>query len=361
MSDSKRSTAPGKLKIFLGFAPGVGKTFAMIDEARRRRKRGQDIVVGYVNTRGREATHEEIGDLEVIPPSNGELDVKALLTRKPDAALIDDLAHTNAPGSLREKRWQDVEELLNAGINVLSTVNVGNLESLNDHIADITGVQEKETVPDQMLHSAEEVELVDLTPRALINRLERGDVYPKDQISDEVRSFYREGNLAALREMAMREVAHHVDEDVVEYRREKKIEKPWATTDRVMICVSPTITSLRLIRRGYRVGQKLHGEVVAVHVEEGHLSDKDAKILKNDFALAERLGIKTVTLKGDVAEELIQYAKGNNITQIIVGHPERNRIQEMLKGSIINDLIRALKTVDIMVIASESEQVPAEH
>ncbi len=355
----KHPQGSGKLKIFLGFAPGVGKTFKMLDEAIRRKRRGQDVVAGLIDAKGRAATREEIGDIEPVAPlPNGELDVNAIIARRPDVVLVDDLAHSNAPGSPEAKRFQDVEKILANGISVLTTVNVQNLESLNDSVADITGVRVSDTFPDRILHQAEEVELVDLTPRALINRLERGDVYPGEEVSAETRDWFREGNLASLRELAMREAAHHVDEDVVEYRKVKHIEKPWAANDRIMICVSPTRYSLRLIRRGWRVGQRLHGDVVAVFVQDGPLGEREAKILQNDFSLAERLGIRTATLKGDVSEQLIDYAKQNNVTQIILGHPDRTRIQEMIKGSIVNDLIKALKTVDIMVIATERTAEP---
>lgn len=346
----------GILKIFLGYAPGVGKTFQMLEEAHRRKHRGQDVVIGIIDSKGRSETESEIDDLETIPPTgNGELNVSATLKRKPGVVLIDDLEHTNAPGSDRPKRWQDVEVLLCEGISVLTTLGVQNLESLNDHVHDITGVTFTDTVPDQILHSADEIELVDLTPKALLNRLARGVIYPGEEKEPGEGVFYREGNLNALREMAMREAAGRVDEDLSAYRRVKNIERPWATNDRVMICISPNRNSLRLIRRGWRVGQRLRGEVVAVHVEESHLTASEEKILQDDFALAERLGIRTVTLKGNVAAQLIKYAKDNSITQILLGHPERSRMQEVFKASLVTELSRALRTVDITLVAPESE------
>jgi two-component system sensor histidine kinase KdpD len=355
----KSKPGHGKHKIFLGFAPGVGKTYAMLDEAHRRKGRGQDVVVGFVESYGRQATEDMIADLEVIPRGHFDgreiMDIHAVIARKPELVIVDELAHDNPAGAKNEKRWQDVQDLLDAGINVLSTINVQHLESLNDHVADITGVKETSTVPDQVLHAADEVEIVDLTPRALINRLERGDVYPKGSIDASLANFFREGNLSALREIALREAATRVDEDVVEYRKEKRIEKPWATQDRVMICISPTRSSLRLIRRGWRMGQRMHGEVLAVHVEDGSTHTEQAKkILDDDFALAKRLGIETVTLKGDLSSTLIKYARERNITQIILGHPERSRLKEMLKPSILSDLARELRTVDIIVVATET-------
>lgn len=361
----KQPSDRGKLKIFLGFAPGVGKTYAMLDEAQRRLRRGQDVVAGIVETFGRPTTEELLVGIEVVPPkvfgSESEIDLEAVKARRPDLVLVDDLAHANASGAKNERRWQDVQELLAAGINVLATVNVQHLESLNDHVADITGVKVPNTVPDQILHQAEEVEIVDVTPRALINRLERGDIYPRETLDEKTQSFFREGNLMALREIALREAATRVDEDVVEYRKEKRIEKPWATQDRIMICVSPTRSSLRLIRRGWRMGQRMHGEVIAVHVEDHtSQSDQGKRILEDDFALAKRLGIETLNLKGDLSETLIQFAKERNITHIILGHPERSRIQEIFKPSILSDLARELRTVDIIVVATDPAPA-AEH
>jgi len=362
MADSQ-APEPGKHKIFLGYAPGVGKTFAMLDEAQRRASRGQDVVVGVVQTYGRRPVEELLKSFAVVPPREvirdgkpfNELDLDAVLARHPELVIVDDLAHTNAPGARFQHRWQDIDFLLANGINVLSTINIWSLDSLSDHIADITGLKVTETVPDRMLHEAEEVEIIDVTPRALINRLERGDVYPRENIDAKLNDFYTEGNLSALREIALREAAGKVDEDVFEYRKEKRIEKPWATQDRVMICVGPTRSSLRLIRRGWRMGQRMHGEVIAVHVEDNSTnSDQGRKILADDFALAKRLGIETFSLKGDLAETLIAFAREKNVTSIILGHPERSRIQEMLRPSVLSELARELRTVDIIVVSTET-------
>jgi len=348
----------GKHKIFLGFAPGVGKTHVMLEEAHRRMRRGQQVVIGIVNPQNRAPIEALLRDFSEMAPvivgGQQELDVESIVAQNPDLVIVDELEHTNAPGSRNERRWQDVQELLRNGISVLSTLNVSSLESLNDHVADITGVKVTETVPDQIMQEADEVELVDLTPRALINRVERGDVYPGQPVDEAKSNFFREGNLAALRELAMREAASHVDEDLVAYRKEKRIEKPWAAQDRVMICISPTRSSFRLIRRGWRMGQRMHGEVLAVYVEDGPIGEKERKILADDFKLAEKLGIKTVTLKGELSASLIQFAKDRNVTQIILGHPERSRLQEIMKASVLSDLVRALKTVDILVVAMET-------
>ncbi len=363
MREEKRQTC-GRLKIFLGFAAGVGKTFEMLSEAQRRRKRGQDVVVGYVETHGRAGTDEQLADLEVIPRKKleyrgttfEEMDTDAILERRPQVVLVDELAHTNVPGSEREKRWQDVEALLNAGINVLTTMNVQHLESLNDTVHDITGVWVRETVPDRILTEADEVVMVDITPRALLHRLERGDIYKADKVEQAKGAWFREGNLSALREIALREIAHEVDEDVSAYRRERRIKETWATHDRIMVCISPTKPSFRLIRRGWRIGERLHGDVVAVYVEEAAVTAEEQEILKNDFALADRLKVPVVTLHGDVAAELIRYAQENQITQIVIGHSSRSRWHELIHGSIVNKLARALRSVDILVVAAPPEE-----
>lgn len=350
----------GRLKILLGFAAGVGKTFEMLNEARRRKERGQDVVVGYVETHGRKGTEEQLRGLEIVPRKRvsyrgttlEEMDVNAIIARRPKVALVDELAHTNAPGSEREKRWQDVEALLRAGINVLTTMNVQHLESLNDTVYDITGVRVRETVPDRVLRKADEVVLVDVTPRALIHRLERGDIYRPEKVEQALGNFFREGNLNALREIAMREAAHAVDEELTEYRRDRRIAETWATHDRIMVCISPTRPSMRLIRRGWRIAERLKGDVVAVYVENRPAGAREREILKNDFALADRLAVPLVTLHGDVATELTRYARENNITQLVIGHSGRSRWQEALHGSIVNTLTRELRTIDILLVAT---------
>jgi len=362
-------SASGKLKIFLGYAPGVGKTFQLLDEAKRRLSRGQDIVIGSLDSHGRKATQDIAEGFELIPMRitqvNGreqlDLDLEKILARKPDLVIVDELAGTNAPGSKNADRWKDVEELLENGINVLSTLNVYSLESLNDSVFDITGVRIGTTVPDRVLHNADEVELVDLTPTALLNRVKRGDVYVGRNTPAELDSFFNEAALSALREIALREIAGHVDEDLVEYRKEKRIEKPWAAQDREMVCVSPTRSSLRLIRRGWRMGQRMHGEVIAVHVKDGTSESEAAKrILKDDFDLAAKLGIETVTLEGPLAPTLINFAKERNVTSVILGHPERSRLQEMFRPSILSELARELRTVDIIVVSTETA-LPGQH
>ncbi len=361
---SKNTCKRGRLKIFLGFAAGVGKTCEMLTEANRRQSRGQDVVIGYVETHGRAGTIEQIGDLEIIPRKTveyrnskfEEMDTDAIIARNPQWALVDELAHTNVPGSVREKRWQDVETLRDAGISVTTTLNVQHLESLNDSVHDLTGVWVRETVPDSIVHNADEVQMVDITPRALLHRLERGDIYNPEKVSQARNNWFREKNLNALREIALRQIAEEVDE-AFEASVKQKLETHAPVKDRIMVCISPDENSMRLIRRGYRVSQRLHGDLVAVYVEDSPPSTKQQEILKNDFTLADRLGIPVVTLQGDVAEELIKFAKEKRITQIVIGHSDRSRWQEFLSGSIISRLTRELRNVDILIVAPSGDKV----
>lgn len=361
----ERIASRGRLKVFMGFAAGVGKTYEMLQEATRRRERGQDVVIGYLETHGRKGTESQIGDLPAIPRKKiayrgttfEEMDTDAILARHPHTVLVDELAHTNVPGSPREKRWQDIDVLLDAGINVLSTLNVQHLESLNDSVYEVTGVRVRETVPDHVLREADEFQMIDISPRALIHRLERGDIYKQDKVAQAKENWFREGNLAALREIALREIAHEVDEDVSAYRKQHHIEGPLATHDRIMVCISPTQSSLRLLRRGWRAAQRLKGEIVAVYVENRPPTEKQQEILRNDFALADRLKIPVTTLHGDVAAEIIRYARDNRMTQIVMGHSDRSRWQELLKGSIINQITHELRSIDILIVASNTEKL----
>ncbi len=356
----------GRLKIYLGFAAGVGKSYKMLEEANRRRARGQDVVIGFIETHKRAGTVAQLGDLEEVPRRQieyrgvrfEEMDTDAILKRRPQICLVDELAHTNVPGSQREKRWQDVEVLLDAGITVLSAVNVQHLESLNDSVFDITGVRVRETVPDRVLREAHEVTIVDITPRALVNRLKRGDIYHPDKVESALGNFFREGNLSALREIALREVAREVDDDVSNYRRDKHIETHWNTGDRILVCLSPTTPSLRLLRRGWRIAQRLHGELRAVYVADHPPDDHEQAVLNNDFALAQKLDIPVITLHGEVAGEVIRYARENEITQLVIGHSSRSFWRKLFKGDIIGRLTRELRTVDILIVTEPAEPSP---
>ena len=356
----ERAAGRGRLKLFLGFAAGVGKTYEMLSEANRRRLGGQDIVIGYVETHKRKETEGQIGALEIIPRKEieykgaifEEMDTDAIIARHPKWVLVDELAHTNVPGSKHEKRYEDVIDILNAGINVESTLNVQHLESLNDTVYQITGVKVRETVPDWVLGEADEIVTVDITPRALINRLQRGDVYPVEKVPQALQNFFSEGNLSALREIALREVASEVDRSVQSYREEHDVSKPWQTQERVMVCISPDKPSDRLLRRGWRISRRLHADIVAVYVPLGKPTLEQQKILESDFALANRLGIRierTVGIK--VAQSLADYAKTNQVTQIVIGHSKRTRVQEFVQGSLINDLIHLARGIDILLVA----------
>ena len=356
----ERAAGRGRLKLFLGFAAGVGKTYEMLSEANRRKLSGQDIVIGYVETHKRRETEGQIGALEVVPRKEieykgaifEEMDTDAIIARHPKWVLVDELAHTNVPGSKNEKRYQDVIEILNAGINVESTLNVQHLESLNDTVYQITGVKVRETVPDWVLGEADEIVTVDITPRALINRLQRGDVYPVEKVPQALQNFFTEGNLSALREIALREVASEVDRSVQSYREEHDVSKPWQTQERVMVCISPDKPSDRLLRRGWRISRRLHADIVAVYVPLGKPTLEQQKILESDFALANRLGIRIERTVGTkVAQSLAEYAEKNQVTQIVIGHSKRTRVQEFVQGSLINDLIHLARGIDILLVA----------
>ena len=245
---------------------------------------------------------------------------------------------------------------MNAGINVETTLNVQHLESLNDTVHDITNVWVRETVPDKIVRDADEIKMVDITPRSLINRLERGDIYKADKVQQAMQNWFREGNLSALREIALREIAHEVDDDVNTYRKDRHIQEQWATHDRIMVCITPTRSSLRLIRRGWRISQRLHGDIVAVYVETRPGSREEQEILKNDFALAERLKIPIVTLHGNIGAELIRYARENRITQMVIGHSSHSRWHEFVYGSLVHRLTKELRSMDILIVAHPEDR-----
>jgi len=356
----ERSAGRGRLKLFLGFAAGVGKTYEMLSEANRRKTGGQDIVIGYVETHKRKETEGQIGALELVPRKHieykgaifEEMDTEAIIARHPKWVLVDELAHTNVPGSKNEKRYRDVIEILNAGINVESTLNVQHLESLNDTVYQITGVKVRETVPDWVLGEADEVVTVDITPRALMNRLQRGDVYPVEKVPQALQNFFTEGNLSALREIALREVASEVDRSVQSYREEHDVSKPWQTQERVMVCISPDKPSDRLLRRGWRISRRLRADIVAVYIPLGKPTLEQQKVLENDFSLANRLGIRIERTEGTkIAQSLADYAEKNQVTQIVVGHSHRTRLNEFIRGSLVNDLIRLARGIDILLVA----------
>lgn len=365
VQQAEEEAARGKLKVFFGMSAGVGKTYAMLQAAQERRAEGVDVVVGWVETHGRVETEALLAGLEVLPPqvveyrgaALREFDLDAALVRRPALLLMDELAHTNAPGARHLKRWQDVDELLYAGIDVYTTVNVQHLESLNDVIAQITGVIVRETVPDRMLEMAAEVELIDLPPDELLQRMAEGKVYVPHQAARAVRSFFRKGNLIALRELALRRTADRVDDQMQRYRREHAIPHTWPASERLLVCVSSNPLGTRLVRATRRMSAALRATWVVAYVEtpaHAGLSDAGRDQILQTLRLAEQLGAETVTLSGDsVADALLQYAVLRNVTKIVVGKPIKPRWRELLFGSVVDDLIRHSGAIDVYVISGE--------
>jgi two-component system sensor histidine kinase KdpD len=320
----------GRLKIYFGSAPGVGKTYAMLSEAVRRRERGTDLVVGFAETYGRPRTAALLDGLETVPLRHAELDVDAVIARAPQVAFVDEIAHTNAPGARNEKRWQDVEELLAAGIDVVSTVNVEHLESLADVAERITGVRRRETVPDEIVRRAEPIELVDMSPESLRRRLAHGDVYPPDRVDAALSDYFRVGNLTALRELALLWVADRVDDALARYRDEKGIKQTWEARERIVVALTGGPEGDTLIRRAARIAARAgHGDLVAVHVARAEgLADGSPEALARQRALVEGMGGSYHQVTGDdVPGALIEFAQAVNATQIVLGSSRRTRWQ----------------------------------
>ena len=358
----------GKLKIFLGAAAGVGKTYKMLSETHRRVSRGEDIVIGLVETHGRPATAEQTEGFEHIPLKEiqyrgsvfYELDTAAVISRKPDCVLIDELAHTNVPGTIHPKRWQSVEEIRDAGINVITTLNVQHVESLNDVVFTITGVRVRETIPDWVLDTADETELVDLTPDALINRLKRGDIYNSEKIPQALANFFRKENISALRELALQRTADEVDDQLNEYMHGQDMASSNIAREHVVVCITPRPMAQKLIRRGYRIAKRMHGsfDVVHVRVPGASFAKREEEQLTAAYELARNFGGRIVECDGDsIADEIISYSKKAGATAIVMGQSARGRIQEILRGSIINHIMRQTKDIDIIVVADSPDVV----
>jgi two-component system sensor histidine kinase KdpD len=358
----------GKLTIFFGAAPGVGKTYAMLEAARAElQHEKRDVVVGVVETHGRFETVALVRGLELLPPRRvlyhgveiEELDLDAALARHPQLILIDELAHTNAEGSRHPKRWQDVEELLDAGIDVFSTLNVQHVESLNDVIAKVTGVTVRETVPDSVLEQAHELKLVDLPPDDLLERLRDGKVYVPAQAQRAIESFFRKGNLIALRELALRHTAERVDAQMQEYRQAQGIEQTWAVAEQILVAVSASPYSPHLVRAARRMAAALHARWFAVYVEPTRpirLSGKAEQRLAQNLRLAEQLGAEVITLSGeDATEELLRFARERNITKIIVGKPVIARLRDRFRVSVVDKIVRQSGDIDVYVTAGDPE------
>src|SRR5918996_101549 len=361
----------GKLKLFFGAAAGVGKTYAMLEAAREQRADGVDVVVGYVETHGRAETEALLEGLEVLPrraveyrgTTLPEFDLDTALQRRPAIILVDELAHTNAPGSRHAKRWQDVVELLDAGIDVYTTVNVQHVESLNDVVAEITGVVMRETVPDSVFEQADEVELIDLPPDDLLQRFRDGKVYMPAQAQDAVEHFFRKGNLIALRELALRRTAARVDAQMRVYRREHAIDKVWPTAERVLVCIGPSPWSTRLVRAAKRMADQLGAEWIAAYVEtpaQLRLPPEAKDSVVQTMRLAEQLGAQTITLSGErMSDAILAYAHDRNVSKIVVGKPTRTRLQRVLLGSIVDTLVQGSGDIDVYVISGGREDLPS--
>lgn len=371
VQDVEEKTHRGKLKIFLGACAGVGKTYAMLSEAHEQRARGVDLVVGYIETHGRKETDKLLAGLEVLPRLKlehkgvtlEEFDLDGALKRKPQLLLVDELAHTNAPGSRHPKRYIDVEELIRSGIDVFTTINIQHLESLNDVVAQITGVQVRETIPDSLFDLADEVELIDIPPKELIQRLREGKVYMPQQAENAMRGFFREGNLSALRELALRRTADRVEAQMQSYRTEKAISGLWATRERILVCIAPNKFSTKLVRTARRMAESLHADVVAVYVESDRQSGRspeDQARVREALRLAEELNMETVLLTAhDIVAEIMRVAQRRNVTQIVVGKPIKPRWKEIVGGSVVDELVRKSGDINVHVITSEEEKEAA--
>ena len=353
----------GQLRIYLGAAPGVGKTYAMLGEAHRRLERGRDVVAAVVETHGRKKTAELLDGIERIPPKTvsyrgtelPELDVDAVLTRKPAVVLVDELAHTNAPGSVHEKRWQDVEQILAAGIDVISTVNVQHLESLNDVVAQITGIEQRETVPDAVVRGADQVELVDLTPEALRRRLSHGNVYAADKVDAALRNYFRPGNLTALRELALLWLADQVDAALARYRADHKITELWEARERVVVAVTGGPESETVVRRAGRIASKSSADLVVLHVVRGDgLVGVSTERMAKLRDLAAGLGASLHTVTGDdVPSALLDFAREVNATQLVLGTSRRSRWARMLDEGIGSTVVQRSGKIDVHMVTHE--------
>ncbi|WP_156688293.1 sensor histidine kinase [Mycobacterium sp. Marseille-P9652] len=356
----------GELRIYLGAAPGVGKTYAMLGEAHRRLERGTDLVAGVIETHGRAKTAELLEDIEIVPPRYieyrgkrfAELDVPAVLARHPQVVLVDELAHTNTPGSKNAKRWQDVEELLDAGITVISTVNVQHLESLNDVVAQITGIEQKETIPDSIVRQAAQVELIDITPEALRRRLSHGNVYAAERIDAALSNYFRRGNLTALRELALLWLADQVDTALAKYRSDHKITATWEARERVVVAVTGGPESETLMRRASRIASKSSAELMVVHVIRGDgLAGLSEARMAKIRELATSLDASLHTVVGDdVPTALLDFAREMNATQLVIGTSRRSRWSRIFDEGIGPTIVERSGKIDVHLVTHEESK-----
>ena len=355
----------GRLKIFFGAAAGVGKTYAMLLAAHERQAEGLDVLVGYVEPHGRKETEALLEGLELLAYRSvaykganlREFDLDAALARHPQLILVDELAHTNVPESRHPKRWQDIEELLDAGIDVYTTVNVQHIESLNDVVAQITQVIVRETVPDRVIEQADEVELIDLTPNDLLQRLKEGKIYLPGQAERAIGSFFRKGNLIALRELALRRTADRVDAQMRDYRRDHAIGETWPATERLLVCIGPGPSGARLVRAALRMAARLRAEWLVVYVEtpaHTRLSEVAREEIVQTLRVAEQLGAEAVTLSGvRVSEQVVAYARQRNVSKLVVGKPATPRWRELLFGSVVDEIVRSSGLIDVYAISGD--------
>jgi len=352
-----------RLRIYVGAAPGVGKTYSMLQDAHALRREGVDVVVGFVETYGRAETEAQIGDLEIVPRRRieyrdvvlEEMDLDAILRRRPQLCVVDELAHTNVPGSAHEKRYQDVGAILDAGIGVLTAVNIQHLETLNDAVGRVTGVRVRETVPDTILDRADEVVNVDVTVQELQSRLRQGKVYKPEKVEQALSNFFRETNLSTLRELALRAVADEVGDKAASHRQREGLE-PALIPERVMVCMSSNADAPRVIRIGSRIAGRLGARWYAVYVETpreapGKITPADRDALQRNIALSESLGATVVRVKADrAADGLIEFAKREGITHVIFGQTARSRWEILLKGSTLNRFLEEVRDAAIQVV-----------
>jgi len=356
----------GIFKLFLGYAPGVGKTFSMLSEAIRRKKRGEDVVIGVVETHGRKGIEELLSGIEAVPRKKieykgtvfEEMDVDAILARHPQVVLVDELAHTNIPGSKHRKRYEDIQELLAAKLDVISTLNIQHIESIAPVVRSITGITVRETVPDWVPLTATETVMVDLTPEALQNRMKRGDVYSSEKVERSLKNFFRRGNLIALRELALRQVAEQVDRSLESYMEAQDIRKNWAVRERMAVCISSNPTGQYLIARAARMARRMDAELYVVHVDrEFGLKKANQPALDANLRFAESLGAQVIRLKGQsVADSVADFVRSKHVTQIIFGRAPVRDWRKYLYLSAVHRFLRESPAVDVHIVTQESEE-----
>jgi two-component system sensor histidine kinase KdpD len=358
--------ARGVFKLFLGYAPGVGKTYSMLSEALRRRSRGEDVVLGVVETHGRKGIEELASQIEAVPRKKieykgtvfEEMDVDAILARKPAVVLVDELAHTNIPGSKHRKRYEDIQDLLAAKIDVVSTLNIQHIESIAPVVRSITGITVRETVPDWVPLTATETVMVDLTPEALHNRMKRGDVYSTDKVERSLKNFFRRGNLIALRELALRQVAEQVDRSLETYMEDEDIRKNWGVRERLAICISGNPAGQYLVARGARMARRMDAELYVIHVDrELGFKESNEKALVANLRFAESLGANVVRLKGrSVADSVADFVRSKHITQVIFGRAPIHDWRKYLYLSAVHRFLRESPPVDVHIVTQEAEE-----